>query len=170
MKRLAIFACLFSVGCTEYGYTSKVQKDVFQQLRRNTVDILLVIDDSCSMFEEQEKLAVNFEYFISAFAGVDVDWQIGVTTTDTYYTDTPGKLRGGDDELILATADDRILNAVQWDSSWPYEEGVAMQLSGNSYSATSNTSKGNWCLATAAFGDGDLGTPGADNPSCDGLL
>ena len=30
------------------------------------------------------------------------------------------------------TSDGRILNAVQWDETWPYEEGVAMQLSGNS--------------------------------------
>lgn len=156
------------MGCSEYGYSSKIQKDVFQQVRRNTVDILLVIDDSCSMLEEQEKLSVNFEYFISAFAGVDVDWQIGVTTTDTYYSEQPGKLLGGDDELILETSDGRVLNAVQWDETWPYEEGVAMQLSGNSYSATSNTSKGNWCLAEEVFGDGDLGTPGIDNPSCDG--
>ena len=160
--------CFWGTGCSEYTYTSKFQKDVFQQARRNTVDILLVIDDSCSMFEEQEKLSINFEYFISAFAGVDVDWQIGVTTTDTYYTEMPGRLIGGDDELILATADGRVLNAVQWDSSWPYEEGVAMQLSGNKYSATSNTSKANWCLASAAFGEGDLGSPGEDNIACDG--
>ena len=72
MKRL--FLCAFLLGCTEYGYTSKIQKDVFQQVRKNTVDILLVIDDSCSMYEEQEKLSVNFEYFISAFSGFDVDW------------------------------------------------------------------------------------------------
>ena len=159
---------VLAMGCSEYGYTSKIQKDVFQQVRRNTVDILLVIDDSCSMLEEQEKLSVNFEYFISAFAGVDVDWQIGVTTTDTYYSEQPGRLIGGDDELILETSDGRVLNAVQWDETWPYEEGVAMQLSGNSYSATSNTSKANWCLAQETFGDGDLGSPGTDNPSCDG--
>ena len=168
MKR--IFPCVFLLGCTEYGYTSKIQKDVFQQVRRNTVDILLVIDDSCSMFEEQEKLSVNFEYFISAFTGVDVDWQIGVTTTDTYYTDQPGRLLGGDDELVLEAPDGRVLNMVQWDSSWPYEEGVAMQLSGLSYSATSNTIKGNWCLAEDSYGDGDLGTPGAQNRACDGSV
>jgi hypothetical protein len=169
MRKLAFISVfVLGFGCSEYSYTSKIQKDVFQQVRRNTVDILLVIDDSCSMLEEQEKLSTNFEYFISAFAGVDVDWQIGVTTTDTYYVDQPGKLLGGDDELILETLDGRVLNAVQWDETWPYEEGVAMQLSGNSYSATSNTSKGNWCLASDSFGDGDLGTPREDNPSCDG--
>ena len=74
------------MGCSEYSYTSKYQKDVFQQVRRNTVDVLLVVDDSCSMAEEQNKLADNFQSFISAFDGVDVDWQIAVTTTDTYRT------------------------------------------------------------------------------------
>ena len=44
---------LYLLGCTEYEYTSKLKKDVFQQSRKNTVDILLVVDDSCSMIEEQ---------------------------------------------------------------------------------------------------------------------
>ena len=46
---------LMALGCSEYSYTSKYQKDVFQQVRRNTVDVLLVVDDSCSMAEEQNK-------------------------------------------------------------------------------------------------------------------
>ena len=39
--------------------------------------------------------------FISAFDGVDVDWQIAVTTTDTYRTDVPGRFKGGDDEVAF---------------------------------------------------------------------
>ena len=167
MKRM-FAVVLFGTACSEYSYTSKVQKDVFQQVRRNTVDILLVIDDSCSMKDEQVKLSNNFEAFISAFSGVNVDWQIGVTTTDTYYVESPGSLLGGDDELILEAPDGRVLNSVQWNSSWPYGEGVSMQLSGDAYSPTSNTSKGNWCLAVDSYGDGDLGSPGVRNPSCDG--
>ena len=50
---------------------------------------------------KSKKLSVNFEYFISAFAGVDVDWQIGVTTTDTYYSEQPGRLIGGDDDELI---------------------------------------------------------------------
>ncbi len=70
------------MGCSEYSYTSEVQIDTFQQVRRNTVDILMVVDNSCSMAEEQDKLAANFPAFIEVFDGVDVDWQIAVTTTD----------------------------------------------------------------------------------------
>ncbi|MCA9300514.1 MAG: hypothetical protein KDA28_15695, partial [Phycisphaerales bacterium] len=78
------------VGCTEYGYSSQRNKDAFQQNHINTVDIVMVVDNSCSMVEEQDKLASNFEAFIAAFAGVDVDWQIGVVTTDTLYEEYSG--------------------------------------------------------------------------------
>lgn len=154
------------LACTEYNYSSKVQKDVFQQARRNTVDILLVVDDSCSMAEEQEKLSNNFDAFISAFSGVDVDWQIGVTTTDTYYVENPGRLIGGEDEVILVDPDGRTIDSVKWKKDWAYDEGVAMQLSAEKYSTTSNTSIMNWCFAADAYGDGDFGTPGTRNPSC----
>ena len=79
MTRSIVILGLGLSSCTEYEYTSKTQKDVFQQSRRNTVDILLVVDDSCSMAEDQAKLANNFESFMAAFQGIDVDWQIGVT-------------------------------------------------------------------------------------------
>ncbi len=47
-------------------------------------DILLVIDDSISMTEEQENLRQNLEVFVAALAdsAVPHDFQIGVTTTD----------------------------------------------------------------------------------------
>ena len=47
-------------------------------------DILLVIDDSISMTEEQENLRANLEAFVSALADAAVphDFQVGVTTTD----------------------------------------------------------------------------------------
>lgn len=156
----------FLLACSEYNYTSKVQKDVFQQARRNTVDVLLVVDDSCSMAEEQEKLSNNFDAFIAAFAGVDVDWQIGVTTTDTYYAENPGQLIGGEDELILVDEEGRTVDLVKWKKDWAYDEGVAMQLSAEKYSTTSNTSIMNWCNATDSYGSGDYGTPGDINPSC----
>ena len=153
-------------GCSEYAYTSRIQKDVFQQERRNTVDILVVVDNSCSMQEEQEKLSSNFESFISAFVGVDVDWQIGIVTTDTYYAEIPGQLLGGDDEVILVDQEGRTLDAVHWDRSWAVETGASLQLDPSAFSPTSNTIQGNWCSSTTEFGFGDLGTPGAENNSC----
>jgi hypothetical protein len=157
---------LWAFSCSEYSYTSKIQKDVFQQARRNTVDILLVVDDSCSMAEEQEKLSSNFESFISAFDGVDVDWQIAVTTTDTYRTAVPGQFKGGDDEVILVDSEGRSIDAVRWNRDWDFEEGAAMQLAVDKYSTTSNTSILNWCAARTEYTTDNLGTPGEANHLC----
>ena len=51
MTRPFILLGIGLLSCTEYEYTSKTQKDVFQQARRNTVDILLVVDDSVDIVD-----------------------------------------------------------------------------------------------------------------------
>ena len=153
-------------ACSDYSYTQKTTKDVFQQRRRNTVDVLMVVDNSCSMAEEQDKLAANFASFIEAFEGIDVDWQIGVVTTDMGSEDHQGRLVGGDDEIELQDASGRALDRISWDSDWGITEGVAMQLSSDATSATSNDVFSNWCAATSSFGSGDLGSPGTANGSC----
>ena len=60
----------------------RTQTDVFEQEIRKTVDILLVVDNSCSMVDEQIKLAANFDSFIEQFLTAEVNYQIGVVTTD----------------------------------------------------------------------------------------
>jgi len=64
------------------GDTDATQVDEFQQLGRPKVDILFVIDDSCSMSEEQASLSSNFTAFIQFASAQALDYQIGVTTTD----------------------------------------------------------------------------------------
>jgi len=56
--------------------------------------VLLVVDNSGSMVEEQEKLANNFESFIGAFLEGDVDYHIGVVTTDVANVTDQGRLEG----------------------------------------------------------------------------
>ncbi|MCU0695326.1 MAG: choice-of-anchor D domain-containing protein [Myxococcaceae bacterium] len=58
------------------------QTDTFQQDRQPRADILLVIDDSGSMFDKQLSLSNNFSSFIQYAVTANVDYQIGVTTTD----------------------------------------------------------------------------------------
>jgi hypothetical protein len=67
------------------------QTDTFQQDRQPRADILLVVDDSCSMSDKQTNLANNFGSFIQYAVSANVDYQIGVTTTDAYLN--PGQLR-----------------------------------------------------------------------------
>ncbi len=165
LLRLAGLAALAG-GCTEYGYTQRTNTDVFQQVRRNTVDVLMVVDNSCSMWEEQDKLAANFSSFIGAFEGVDVDWQMGVVTTDMADENYSGRFLGGDDEIVLVDADGREIDRVAWDSDWDIEEGVALQLDAGSYSSTLNDLREDWCPSLEASASGDLGTPGRENHAC----
>ena len=162
-----ILGCIGLTTCTEYTYTTQTQTDIFQQVRRNTVDILLVVDNSGSMIEEQEKLASNFEAFISNFEGVDVDWQIAVITTDTVQADHRGRFRGGDDEIELLNAGGTSIDRVAWDSTWPIEEGASLQLDPSVTTASANDQVDAWCLGSSVYGETDRGTPGSQNPGCD---
>lgn len=55
--------------------------DTFQQ-NPTPADVLFVVDNSCSMMEEQANLGANLAAFLSFAQGQGVDYQIAVTTTD----------------------------------------------------------------------------------------
>ncbi|MEN0065596.1 MAG: MYXO-CTERM sorting domain-containing protein [Myxococcota bacterium] len=61
-----------------------VQKiDAFPQTPANLIDLLVVVDDSCSMGDEQAALGSNFDDFILAMAGVGANWQVAVISTSS---------------------------------------------------------------------------------------
>jgi len=64
------------------GDTTGFNTDTFQQDSRPKADILVVIDNSGSMGDEQQALAANFGAFIRYATTSQVDFQIGVTSTD----------------------------------------------------------------------------------------
>lgn len=78
---LPLIGLVSLAGCVEYEYASFEGVDVFYQDPPSEVDILMVVDNSCSMDPYQEKLAENFQEFISFFIDANVDYQIGVVTT-----------------------------------------------------------------------------------------
>jgi len=58
-----------------------------------SMDILFVIDDSGTMWEEQENLISNFPLFIDVLDGYNADYRIGITTTSvnrTFKAQVPG--------------------------------------------------------------------------------
>lgn len=83
-----LFSLLASIGCSDQGFTAFDVVDVWRQNPPDAVDILLVVDNSCSMAPYQASLGSNFQQFISWFVEADVDYQIAVVTTDV---DTPGQ-------------------------------------------------------------------------------
>lgn len=71
----------YLVGLQGRGDTTGVQVDTYTQDLQPKADILLVVDDSCSMQDKQNALAANFSSFIQYAVAANVDYQIGVTTT-----------------------------------------------------------------------------------------
>lgn len=71
----------FVVPLRGEGRINASRTDVFEQRDTRKADVLFVIDDSCSMQEEQLALSLNFGAFIGSAAIRNVDFQIGITTT-----------------------------------------------------------------------------------------
>ncbi len=165
MRRFLLVVPL-ALSCTEYSYTSETAVDVFQQSRRNVVDVLIVVDNSGSMIEEQAKLATNFQAFIEVFADIDVDWQIGVVTTDMTTETDQGRLHGGDDEIALINRAGLTIDRVAYDRSWGIEPGKAWQLDPSVVTASGNDDASAWCAASEVYATTDTGTPGAENHGC----
>lgn len=81
-------------GCVENSVSRRVSHESFvQPSRDNGVDILWVIDDSRSMAEEKDQLVMALGAFVELFATVDVDFRLGVVSTDLENF-APGTLRG----------------------------------------------------------------------------
>ena len=153
------------LGCSEYEYTTHTNVDVFQQNRLAAVDLLVVVDNSCSMVEEQENLAQNFKILIDTFTQAEVDWQIGVTTTDVESDKFRGLLQGGDDEVIIRSADGGELDRIEYDREWMFTAGTSKQLDPAYYSSTANDDLIAWCDSSDSFAD-SYGTPGTANLNC----
>jgi hypothetical protein len=49
---------------------------------------------------------------------------------------------------------------------WPDPNGASMSLAPAALNATDAADGANWCEGQTAYGDGDLGTPGAANDAC----
>tara|TARA_R100000808_G_scaffold15577_1_gene35858 strand:+ start:5317 stop:6381 length:1065 start_codon:yes stop_codon:yes gene_type:complete len=109
IKFCFLWASLLSVvSCVEYSITQpnvikgeanppdvkiQVEKDTITQIAKFKTDILWVIDNSCSMSEEQTALTNNFDSFINYFIGSGLDWHVGVVSTDMLHPDQQGRLR-----------------------------------------------------------------------------
>ena len=91
---MVFFIGIFSFGCMDYSVSRRYYTDSFVQPSRDSgVDILWMIDDSASMFEEQDQLAAHADSFIRYLSAAPVDYVMGVATTDID-VDQPGAFIG----------------------------------------------------------------------------
>ncbi len=96
---------LMVAGCSDYNIHDKTESqgrynppnlaaevvtDRIVQVTVPSVDVLWVIDDSCSMSEEQSALTANFSAFMTYFTDSGLDYHVGVTSMDMDGT-APGR-------------------------------------------------------------------------------
>ncbi|MBL9037629.1 MAG: choice-of-anchor D domain-containing protein [Archangium sp.] len=72
----------YVANMTGRGDPMGLQTDTFTQDAQPKADILLVIDDSCSMGDKQASLAANFGSFMQYANSASVDYHLSATTTD----------------------------------------------------------------------------------------
>ena len=91
--RYCFFPVLLSVGCSDYQVVKQTFTESFRQTdRKEGIDILWVVDDSATMYEEHELLIDSAESFIGFVANTNVDYRLGVVSTD--YEEDAGRLQG----------------------------------------------------------------------------
>ncbi|MCP4869244.1 MAG: hypothetical protein GY898_11060 [Proteobacteria bacterium] len=89
-------ALLASTGCDRgqfaegFATDNEFRQESFEQVEAVPVDILFVVDTSCSMADEQEALAENFPQFIEFFADEVLPFRIGITSTNINDPDSDG--------------------------------------------------------------------------------
>jgi len=76
--------------------------DEYLQEGNNSTDILFTVDNSCSMSDEQSALAVNFASFLQIVEALDIDYHLGVATTDV---SDNGQLQGSVPIITPSTPD-----------------------------------------------------------------
>ena len=76
------------------GARGALYEEGFTQDYNELVDVLWVVDNSCSMEDELATMASNFNSFISQFSALDLDYHIAVVTTDMDNPDDSGRFQG----------------------------------------------------------------------------
>ena len=87
---LGMFGCEGRDFGDGFKTSETFRREQFVQAEPTPVDVLWVVDTSCSMADEQQALADNFPAFTEFFLDVGVSFRLGVTTTNVDEEDTVG--------------------------------------------------------------------------------
>ena len=143
------------------------QIDVFIQ-EDAVVDVLWVVDNSSSLSNERDRLATQFNRFLSVLLAADVDFHVGVTSTDLTFRGDGGRLRGPSPVIDRNTPNPALAfrEAVRFaeDEQIVLEEGLAAMESAlsppNSTGANAGFIRGEAALAVIVVSDEEDGSLG----------
>lgn len=85
------------------GVQASTHQDVYKQITQIKSDILFVIDNSCSMGDDQARLYSNTRYYLNWAVRLNVDYQIMVITMDDTGNSYPAGCAMGTTKVIKKT-------------------------------------------------------------------
>lgn len=132
----ALGAGSLATGCNDYDIYKLESQDIFYQLEASEVDVLLVIDNSCSMEPYQSKLSQNFDSFLTYFLEGNVDYQVGVVTTTIGEVEPRGSCTTADVDRIPEGGfliDGAIITPDTPDADALFKEIVSVGVCGSGY-------------------------------------
>lgn len=147
-------------GC-KVAATDSYQLEPF---KRQPIDVLFVIDDSCSMEDDQSALAANFDAFFGSFRKNQVDFHVAAVTTDMDEDTRKGRFVGPvitDKTTAIDEGFRKLVNVGSEGSA--HEEALAAAQAALSEPLLSSTNKNflrsNADLALVVLGDEDDQSP-----------
>jgi len=138
-----------------------------RNLRDAALDLegVIVQDDDGAGFVVEGSLPIAAGGVIVLGASDDTAANGGVPVDYPYSIDAV-KL-GNEGDTVSIVAGGVIIDSFTWDEAvFPVLEGASLQLSAAVSDPGATDDVASWCLATATYGAGDLGTPGAANEVC----
>ena len=102
-----------------------VVEDRYVQAENPVVDILFVIDNSTSMAVAQAQLSLAFPSMVSVLQALQVDWQMGIISTDMTDPNQRGRL------LSLNDVGTRLLTAATPDGVEAFQNALIMGTEGS---------------------------------------
>lgn len=104
MRAICLILPVAALACApEQSISRQQQIDTFYQSPTDEVDILWVVDNSQSMADEQAEVASKFSTFVSTLEASDMDFHVGIVTTDIDDPDQRGKLQAPEGEEAFLT-------------------------------------------------------------------
>ena len=120
---------LLHMSCVDYEINRRTMVDSYVQSSREAgVDIVWVIDNSASMFEEQEQLAEYVSHFTDYLTFAPVEFTLSVVTTDVSTDDAGAFVHGVVLNNNTAHLDQAFADLVSLDEGSRSEHGFAAAL------------------------------------------
>src|SRR5205814_5806673 len=111
---IAMLCALAAVSCQRTTVRAilppDVRIDVFPQVSRSQLDALFGVDNSKFMAVHQKRVADSFHRFVEYLARNQMDWHLGLVTSDV--NASPGVYKGGGDKQYFSSGDSNVAQSV----------------------------------------------------------